>query len=324
LDPVFLEKLDNFLRAFAARYDSNPDVAFVDIGSFGLYGEGHTRFSSKLPREREVECLKRHIDLHVKHFKRTLLALSDDTDGGDNLSGDWPVMRYALERGVTFRDDSLFVRAAPKAWFHDGMAALFSPTRPIILETQHYHMATKIKAWDMALLLKAVEDFRASYLSIHGWPDVIYTNHTADIEAINRRLGYRLMPRAVTFPDEVRIGEPFEASVTWANAGVAPCYCGGFGAFTLKDEQGGIVSVLSDESFDLRGLEPSVGGERPSVTRTAVFRVGHLAPVTRPGVYDVYLSVGRRDGTPQLALPLVGEDGQRRYRMGRVILKPAD
>ena len=154
--------------------------------------------------------------------------------------------------------------------------------------------------------------------------DALSAVHTADIEAINRRLGYRLMPRAVTFPDEVRIGEPFEASVTWANAGVAPCYGGGFGAFTLKDEQGGIVSVLSDESFDLRGLEPSVGGERPSVTRTAVFRVGHLAPVTRPGVYDVYLSVGRRDGTPQLALPLVGEDGQRRYRMGRVILKPAD
>ena len=81
---------------------------------------------------------------------------------------------------------------------------------------------------------------------------------------------------------------------------------------------------LSDEAFDLRGLKPSVGGERPSVTRTAVFRVGHLAPVTRPGVYDVYLSVGRRDGTPQLALPLAGEDGQRRYRLGRVTLKPAD
>ncbi|HPB10419.1 MAG TPA: DUF4832 domain-containing protein [Kiritimatiellia bacterium] len=318
LDPVFLEKLDNFLRAFAARYDGNPEVAFIDIGSFGLYGEGHTKFSSKLPREREVECLKRHIDLHVKHFKRTPLALSDDTDGGDNLSGDWPVMRYALERGVTFRDDSLFVRAAPKAWFHDGMAALFSPTRPIILETQHYHMATKIKAWDMALLQKAVEDFRASYLSIHGWPDVIYTNHTAEIAAISRRLGYRLMPLAVTFPDEVHIGAPFEASVTWANTGVAPCYGGGFAAFTLKDAKGGIVSVLSDESFDLRELKPSVGGERPSVTRTAAFRVGHLAPVTRPGEYDVYLSVGRRDGTPQLALPLAEDDGQRRYRIGRV------
>jgi len=323
LDPVFLDKLDRFLAAFAARYDGNPDVAFIDIGSFGLYGEGHTLFSSKMPHDREVECLKRHIDLHVKHFKKTLLALSDDTDGSNNTTGDWPVMRYALEKGVTFRDDSIFVKKAPQAWFHDDMAALFSPTHPIILETQHYHMATNVHAWDMDLLLKAVGDYRASYLSIHGWPNVIYTNHAAGIAKINRRLGYRIMPRAVTFPDAVRIGEPFEASVTWANTGVAPCYGGGFGAFTLKDEKGGIVSVLSDESFDVPGLRTGKADEAPAVTRAAPFRIGHIAPATRPGTYDVFISVGRRDGTPVIALPLAEDDGQRRYRIGRVTLLPS-
>ena len=323
LDPVFLDKLERFLAAFAARYDGNPDVAFVDIGSFGLYGEGHTQFSSKVARDREIEGLKRHIDLHVKHFKKTLLALSDDTDGGDNKTGNWPVMRYALEKGVTFRDDSLFVRKAPQAWFHDDMAALFAPTRPVILETQHYHMATKIQAWDMDLLLKAVEANRASYLAIHGWPDEIYTSHAAGVAAINLRLGYRFMPRAVTFPDTVRIGEPFDASVTWANAGVAPCYCGGFGAFTLKDDKGGIVAVLSDDRFDLRDLRPACAAEAPATARAARFRIGHIAPATRPGTYDVFISAGRRDGTPVIALPLAGDDGQRRYKIGRVTLTPA-
>ena len=323
LDPVFLDKLDRFLAAFAARYDGNPDVAFVDIGSFGLYGEGHTLFSSKMPHDREIECLKRHIDLHVKHFKKTLLSLSDDTDGHDNKSGDWPVMRYALEKGVTFRDDSIFCRKAPQAWFHDDMAALFSPTRPIILETQHYHMATKINAWDTGLLLKAVEDNRGSYLSIHGWPDEIYTNHAAGIAAINLRLGYRIMPRSVTFPDAVKLGEPFEVASTWANAGVAPCYGGGFYALTLKDDKGGIVSVLSDESFDMRDLRTGKAGVAPATARAARFRIGHIAPATRPGTYDVFISVGRRDGTPAIALPLAGDDGQRRYKIGRVTLLPS-
>ncbi|HNX33861.1 MAG TPA: DUF4832 domain-containing protein [Kiritimatiellia bacterium] len=323
LDPVFLDKLDRFLAAFAARYDGNPDVAFVDIGSFGLYGEGHTLFSSKMPHDREIECLKRHIDLHVKHFKKTLLSLSDDTDGHDNKTGDWPVMRYALEKGVTFRDDSIFCRKAPQAWFHDDMAALFSPTRPIILETQHYHMATKINAWDTGLLLKAVEDNRGSYLSIHGWPDEIYTNHAAGIAAINLRLGYRIMPRSITFPDAVKIGEPFEVASTWANAGVAPCYGGGFYALTLKDDKGGIVSVLSDESFDMRDLRTGKAGEAPATASAARFRIGHIAPATRPGTYDVFISVGRRDGTPAIALPLAGDDGQRRYKIGRVTLLPS-
>ena len=323
LDPVFLEKLDNFLRAFAERYDGNPNVAFVDVGSYGLYGEGHTQFSSKIPRERQIEGVKRHIDLHVKHFKKTLLCLSDDTDGHDNKTGDWPIMRYALEKGVTFRDDSIFCRKAPQAWFHDDMAALFWPSRPVILETQHYHMATKIKAWDMGFLLKAVEDNHGSYLSIHGWPDEIYTNHAVGIAAINRRLGYRLMPRSVTFPDTVKIGEPFEVASVWSNAGVAPCYGGGFYALTLKDDKGGIVSVLSDEGLDMRTLRTGKAGEAPEVTRTARFRIGHIAPVTRLGTCDIFISVGQRDGTPVIALPLAGDDGQRRYKIGRVTLLPS-
>lgn len=48
-DPIFLEKLDHFLAAAAARYDENPEVAFVDVGSFGVWGEGHTFWSTKIP-----------------------------------------------------------------------------------------------------------------------------------------------------------------------------------------------------------------------------------------------------------------------------------
>jgi hypothetical protein len=47
---------------------------------------------------------------------------------------------------------------------------------------------------------------------------------------------------------------------------------------------------------------------------------GRVAPVTRPGTYDVFVSVGQRDGTPRIALPLAGDDGQRRYRLGSIAL----
>jgi len=51
---------------------------------------------------------------------------------------------------------------------------------------------------------------------------------------------------------------------------------------------------------------------------------GRVAPVTRPGDYAVYVSVGRRDGTPRIALPLAGDDGQHRYRLGQLVLKKKD
>ena len=47
---------------------------------------------------------------------------------------------------------------------------------------------------------------------------------------------------------------------------------------------------------------------------------GGIAPVTRPGRYEVFVSVGRRDGTPVFELPLAGGDGQRRYCVGTIEL----
>ncbi len=55
--------------------------------------------------------------------------------------------------------------------------------------------------------------------------------------------------------------------------------------------------------------------------RKTEFVAGLIAPVTLPGDYALYVSVGQRDGTPRIALPLAGDDGQRRYKLGQVVLR---
>jgi hypothetical protein len=125
----------------------------------------------------------------------------------------------------------------------------------------------------------------------------------------------------------VIIGQPFPVRSLWANAGVAPCYPGGFMTVTLKDAKEGIVAVLVDEGFDLRELKPepadmvAVKAQVPETERRVEFVVGLFAPVTLPGDYALYVSVGLRDGTPRLALPLAGDDGQHRYKLGQVVLR---
>lgn len=141
------------------------------------------------------------------------------------------------------------------------------------------------------------------------------------IERINRRLGYRLQLRGLSWPREVIIGQPFPVRSLWANAGVAPCYPGGFMAVTLKDCKDGIVAVLVDEAFDLRELKPGPAEQIPVTERQAEFVAGRVAPVTLSGDYALYVSVGLRDGTPRLALPLAGDDGRQRYRLGQVVLR---
>jgi hypothetical protein len=140
------------------------------------------------------------------------------------------------------------------------------------------------------------------------------------IERINRRMGYRLQLREMSWPREVIIGAPFPVRSLWANAGVAPCYPGGFMAITLKDSKEGIVAVLVDESFDLRELKPGPADQIPVTERKVVFVAGLVAPVTLAGDYALYISIGLRDGTPRFALPLAEDDGQHRYKLGRVVL----
>lgn len=113
--PIFLQKLDQFLAALAARYDGNPNVAFVDIGSYGLWGEGHTFMSSQVSEAEAHELVKKHIDLYVKHFKKTLMCISDDVAGHDKPGRHFPETDYALYKGVTLRDDSILVQPPPRS-----------------------------------------------------------------------------------------------------------------------------------------------------------------------------------------------------------------
>jgi hypothetical protein len=329
LDPVFLAKLDGFLAAMARRYDGNPNVAFIDIGSFGMWGEGHTGFSSRLNAEQTLAVVKRHIALHKKHFSRTLLCLSDDVAGPEKRGAPYPAMDYARAEGVTMRDDSILVQPPPKSWFHDDMAQAFWPHWPVILEHEHFGLSQGRKAWSGALLEKSVEDYHAAYLSIHWWPRELLGENRDTIERINRRLGYRIQLQEISFPAEVRRGEPFSVETTWANAGVAPCYPGGFWSFTLRDANGGLVSAQVDEGFDFRSLPVGPPGLAPAQKLTSRFTIalslvdpaGTHTPPTKPGIYEVFVSLGARDGTPMIALPLANHDGHRRYKVGQIMLK---
>ena len=163
-------------------------------------------------------------------------------------------------------------------------------------------------------------------MSIHWWPRILLKENRAIIDRINRRMGYRLQVRQARFPEEVRLGEPFMVETTWANAGVAPCYPGGFVGLTLKDAQGGIVAAFADESFNVKDLKVGPPVQAPTqhiASRLIVAEKTYgFAPVTKPGAYDLYVSIGHRDATPVIALPHSNDDGQRRYRLGQVTVLP--
>jgi hypothetical protein len=322
-DPIFLEKLDHFLAALAERYDGNPEVAFIDVGSFGVWGEGHTYWSTKKPYS--AETLRKHIDLHTKHFKKTLLAVNDDFASQDRGR---QVIEYAAKQGLTLRDDSILVQGGKNAYLSADFAPLFWQKVPVILESEHYGPSRDRGYWkDGSLYLEAIENYHASYASIHWWPHEFLAANEDLVRKINLRLGYRLQLVEASWPSEIAANSTFSFTTNWRNAGVAPCLPGGHPALTIKDAKGGIASVFVDEGLDVRNLRVADPRQAPTESHKAAFGLplasDDRARLLKPGTYDVYISVGAPTGTPRIALPLPDDDGHHRYRLGKLTVLPA-
>jgi len=307
-DPVFLEKHERFVAAAAARYDGNPHVAFVDVGSFGVWGEGHTFASTRITYPADV--VNKHMDLYARHFKKTLLVANDDYSfqGAETI-------RHALDLGMTLRDNSILVQPPPKSYFNAAMAQPFWPLHPVILEHEHYQPSIDRGAWDRDIFMRAIEEYHASYMCIHWFPREFLEKERALIDRVNLRLGYRIQCREASWPQSVRLADRIEFRSAWANAGVAPCYPGGYVTFTLKDAKGGIVAVFANEQFNVRTLGVAAPGEAPAQETVSAHG---FAPNMAAGAYDVFVSVGLPDGTPVIALPHADDDGHRRYRLGTI------
>jgi hypothetical protein len=336
-DPMFLRNLEDFLAAAAAKYDNNPHVAWLDIGSFGVWGEGHTYHSTKL--EYPPEVAKLHVDLHLKHFPRTLLAVNDDIP----LGAYWE--DYQHRPNITLRDDSILVHGGLRAYRSAYLAGDCWRHDPVILESAHYPQPKRGGYWDGgAKYAEATEAYRASYLSIHHMPWEFLDECGELIDRLNRRMGYRLTCEQAGWPARVEAGGAFDFVSRWRNAGVAPCYPGGHISLTLTTPSGGPVAAWVDQGYNVRDLPVDELGDEEAAYQTGsdglrtvrLPRRGSAAGVERrlscplpetlpPGRYFVCVSIGGPDACPRLALPLPNGDGRRRYVLGQIVIdRPAD
>ena len=91
-DPIYLDKHGAFLKALGERYDGRPDIEFLDIGSYGIWGEWHTENPAPVAVRKQI------VDLYLRAFRKTpLVFMSDDAE----------VLDYALAKGTGFRRDGV-------------------------------------------------------------------------------------------------------------------------------------------------------------------------------------------------------------------------
>jgi len=244
-DPVFMKKLENFLKAFAARYDGKPWLRYVDIGSIGDWGEGHTSSGSGL--KYDFDQRRPHVDLHCKYFRKTQLVISDDfVYSIVDLKQRRRMHQYLMDRGIAYRDDSIlvdyYVRAYSDTWTvrsPEFFADAWQRT-PQVLELQHYGAVKKDGNWVVrpgsSVALRggdksgpdyfrgALKLLHATYIGYHGdareWLD---DNPELTVELLNR-CGYWFFLHDVKIPLTWKAGTSTTLTMTWENRGVAPAY----------------------------------------------------------------------------------------------------
>jgi len=245
-DPIFLEKLEKFLRAFAKRYDGKPWLRYVDIGSVGDWGEGHCWAGSRI--DLTFAQRKIHIDLYLKYFKKTQLIITDDfVFSLNNLEDRSKLHQYIKKNGISYRDDSPLVNGL----FDEGYSKTFtvrSPeyfedvyrTKPTVFELEHYGKVKSQGNWyaDAGSPIskyapgKTGADFfrgslnllHATYIGYHGYAhEWLADNPELTVELLNK-CGYWYFLDQVKLPELMKAGSKNILEMVWMNKGVAPAY----------------------------------------------------------------------------------------------------
>lgn len=242
-DPVYLEKLNNFHKAFAERYDAHSWTIYTDVGGIGDWGEGHTSSSTKIPPT--VAEVKAHIDMYLKHYKHTQIVVTDDIlYYGKSAEDTEELYNYSINNGITLRDDSpmvdWYIQRNLDTWsvshphFYDPLYL----KRPIIYELQHYSHVKRngnwlgrngediIPAYDVSgadIFRNSIKVMRATYIGYHGYLEEFYTDNPELSGELLNLCGYWYFPVTASYPETIN-KRSNSIRFSWKNKGVAPAY----------------------------------------------------------------------------------------------------
>ena len=208
-DPIFLRHLEDFMRAFGAKYNGDERIECVDIGTYGTWGEGHTVAGDDVIYSEEI--VKKHLDLHCKYFPDTLLVCNDDHIAGRMANGQGEMqdmLEYADARGFGVQDDSICVDGYSNDCGYDTMRAPWAFDRladnaPCVIEMAHYtYIMPEFKAYYRSGLtaIEAYKNAHATFAGFHGYPRDWLANERDVAEYCANRLGYWYFVTGVVIP----------------------------------------------------------------------------------------------------------------------------
>jgi hypothetical protein len=286
-DPIFLQKLERFVKALAARYDGNPRVAFIDIRSYGNWGEAHMHPYRK--PDIAPELFQKHLQMHRDAFRQTRLMVPGGNQKYEALY-DW-----AVSVGIGMRRDGICGNSNGSETLRcdgimPGVFELFGP----------YEMMKDLGWWDGRKdkkgyghrLDECVERGKPTYCDLSRGGKSGLDLLRSEPELITRlanRLGYHLVLVEARYPRTLIKNQAGTLRLTWENRGVARMFVPTQVSFALLNAKGKVVEVC-----DATASQPSEWNSDVPVTVADSVQFRQVAE----GEY--HLAIGIRRPTDKL------------------------
>jgi hypothetical protein len=251
-DPVYLQAAKDFGTALAKKYDGDPRIEYIDIRSFGEWGEWHASHlnGSEMPSEAvQIEML----DHYASVFKKTLLVLPS--------SGMGNVYTHALSLGITKRDDG-FISIPGRP---DSLVRAYEANLPTIAENQAGY-ATMLNnndiipggylKWTPQRWVDAITTAHLTYYVLDQDSDEgykFYKENKALADSMSKVIGYNfrvVSAELVSVTGGARnVAENTATStlnITVKNTGVAPCFFDVYLVAEFVDSTGTALAQLGE------------------------------------------------------------------------------
>ena len=223
-DSVYLYYAKEFAKALAEKYDGDPRIEYIDIRTFGEWGEWHASHldGSEMPSDSiEMDLL----DYYASVFKKTQLVLPS--------SGMGDVYTHALKLGITKRDDGFIgIPGRP-----DSLVRAYEANLPTIAEniagyTTMLNYTDVIPGgylkWTPQRWVDAITTAHLTYYVLDQDSDCgynFYKDNKPLADSMSKVIGYNFTVTQVELLTVVSVKDTTSIlNITVKNTGVAPCF----------------------------------------------------------------------------------------------------
>jgi len=231
-DPVFLQKVKDFLAALALRYDNNPNIAYIDVRSYGNWGEQHM-YGIPPSVALSAAGVQKHIQMYKDAFKRVQIIAPW---GMPNYNS---VYDWAVNNGVGMRRDGVMVDS-------DGseLSRAYGKQPAVFEFYGSYQWLVSHGYWSDAKLRSDVNIGKPSYISMGQWgndAEIMLASEQSLVHDLANSMGYSFMLASATIPTTISNNQAVNISLSWSNQGVGYLYQSCRVAVALLDSSGNVV-----------------------------------------------------------------------------------